>query len=36
MQIKGLVDKIDSKAKDAITSWMDKVNSDKFKDCLKK
>lgn len=35
MQIKSLVDKIDSETKDAIASWMDNVDINKFKDCLK-
>lgn len=35
MQIKGLVDKIDSRIKDAVVSWMYRVGFNKVKDCLK-
>lgn len=35
MQIKGLVDKIDSRIKDAVVSWMYRVGFNKVKDYLK-
>lgn len=34
MQIRGLVDNIDSRIKDAVVSWMYTVSYNKFKDCL--
>ena len=36
MNIKGLVDKIDSRIKDAVVSWMYRVSFNKVKDCLKR